>query len=265
MQPRRFRPGDVVDDYCPRERRITDHAIVAMIEDDIKQTRCVVCDSEHAYKQARVPPQRRKKAQAGLFSQVLDALKGPPGTRAGQGDAAEDVVLPTPAGRRRDAAPSAAELATSGNGRGLTMPGVTSTFAGDAEAPGGAPPGDGGPLRSGPPADAGPPGGRGATEPTDRQGDDGSIRRMLIRATLPRPEGQPPASRTVPEFTMRQPGNSRGGHRGGRRRRRAGHHHPGLTGGPGGGFDRGGHLARQGVRGPGAHGGRARHRRGKKR
>ena len=40
MQQRRFRPGDVLDDYCPRERRITDHAIVAMIDDHIKQTRC---------------------------------------------------------------------------------------------------------------------------------------------------------------------------------------------------------------------------------
>ena len=47
MQQRRLRPGDVLDDYCPRERRITDHAIVAMIDDNIKQTRCVACDVEH--------------------------------------------------------------------------------------------------------------------------------------------------------------------------------------------------------------------------
>ena len=33
MQQRRYRPGDVLDDYCPRERRITDHAIVAMIDE----------------------------------------------------------------------------------------------------------------------------------------------------------------------------------------------------------------------------------------
>jgi hypothetical protein len=77
MQQRRFRPGDVLDDYCPRERRITDHAIVAMIEDDIKQTRCVVCDAEHEYKEGKVPPQRRKKPQAALFTQVLDGLQGP--------------------------------------------------------------------------------------------------------------------------------------------------------------------------------------------
>ena len=77
MQQRRFRPGDVLDDYCPRERRITDHAIVAMIDDHIKQTRCVVCDAEHEYKEGKVPPQRRKRPQAALFSQVLDGLQGP--------------------------------------------------------------------------------------------------------------------------------------------------------------------------------------------
>ncbi len=63
MQQRRFRPGDVVDDYCPRERRLTDHAIVAMIDDTIKQTRCVSCDAEHEYKEARVPAPRKKRAR----------------------------------------------------------------------------------------------------------------------------------------------------------------------------------------------------------
>lgn len=77
MQDRRFRPGDVLDDYCPRERRITDHAIVAMIDDDIRRTRCGVCDAEHEYKEAKVPPPRRKTQPPALFTQVLDGLQGP--------------------------------------------------------------------------------------------------------------------------------------------------------------------------------------------
>mgnify|MGYP003297181116 CR=1 FL=1 len=58
MEQRRLRLGDTLDDYCPRERRVTNHAIVAMIEEDIKQTRCTTCDAEHAYKGARVPRRR---------------------------------------------------------------------------------------------------------------------------------------------------------------------------------------------------------------
>ena len=55
MEQRRLRLGDILDDYCPRERRVTNHAVVAMIEEDVKQTRCTTCDAEHAYKGARVP------------------------------------------------------------------------------------------------------------------------------------------------------------------------------------------------------------------
>ena len=64
MQQRRLRLGDILDDYCPRERRITNHVVVAMIEEDVKQTRCTTCDAEHEYKQARVPAPRRKKTGA---------------------------------------------------------------------------------------------------------------------------------------------------------------------------------------------------------
>ena len=75
MQQRQPRLGDIVDDYCPRERRVTNHAVVAMVGDEVKQTRCTTCDAEHEYKQARVPAQRRKKdAQGALYQQVLDGL-----------------------------------------------------------------------------------------------------------------------------------------------------------------------------------------------
>ena len=77
MQDRRYRPGDVLDDYCPRERRITDHAIVAMIEDEIRRTRCGSCDAEHEYKEAKVPSPRRKTQPPALFTQVLEGMNGP--------------------------------------------------------------------------------------------------------------------------------------------------------------------------------------------
>src|SRR5688572_3051350 len=76
MQDRRYRPGDVLDDYCPRERRITDHAIVAMIDDEIRRTRCGSCDAEHEYKEAKVPSTRRKTQPPALFKQVLEGMDG---------------------------------------------------------------------------------------------------------------------------------------------------------------------------------------------
>src|SRR5215218_9931546 len=72
MQQRQPRLGDILDDYCPRERRVTNHAVVAMVGDDVKQTRCTTCDAEHDYKHAKVPRQRKKSdSPAVLYAQVL--------------------------------------------------------------------------------------------------------------------------------------------------------------------------------------------------
>jgi hypothetical protein len=60
MQQRQLRLGDILDDYCTRERRLTNHAVVAMVGNDVKQPRCTTCDTEHEYKHAKVPRQRRK-------------------------------------------------------------------------------------------------------------------------------------------------------------------------------------------------------------
>src|SRR5688572_3241650 len=71
MQQRQLRLGDILDDYCTRERRLTNHAVVAMVGADVKRTRCTTCDTEHEYKHAKVPRQRRKSdSPAALYAQV---------------------------------------------------------------------------------------------------------------------------------------------------------------------------------------------------
>ena len=68
MPQRQVRLGDVLDDYCPRERRLTNHAVVALVGNEIKLTRCTTCDSEHPYKAARVPPRRHTESLTALSS-----------------------------------------------------------------------------------------------------------------------------------------------------------------------------------------------------
>jgi hypothetical protein len=180
MQQRQLRLGDIVDDYCPRERRVTNHAIVAMVEQEVKQTRCTTCDAEHEYKAAKVPPQRKKKeAPAALYKQVLS-----------------DVTKPESPGA----------ILARHNGDPRTEPPAEAVAAP-------APPPD--PPPAAPlPVDAPEPGQR------DDHEEEGPVHRPLIRATLPRPEGQTP-TRPTPEFTFRQmtrpgrfrPANGRGPHR----------------------------------------------------
>ena len=96
MEQRQVRLGDVLDDYCTRERRVTNHAVVALVGNEVKLTRCTTCDTEHPYKAARVPPRRQTKLVAALSSATPDgpapALQGP----NAKSDAAAEAETGTP-------------------------------------------------------------------------------------------------------------------------------------------------------------------------
>jgi hypothetical protein len=76
MQQRQLRLGDILDDYCPRERRLANHTIVAMVGDDIRLTRCTTCDTEHPYKGGKAPRLRKKKTSVeAAYDEVLESVK----------------------------------------------------------------------------------------------------------------------------------------------------------------------------------------------
>ena len=203
MQDRRYRPGDVLDDYCPRERRITDHAIVAMIDDEIRQTRCGICDAEHEYKGGKVPAPRRKTQPPALFTQVLDNLNG---------------SAPKPQ------SPASVPIEASSNADAVGDEPVAAVVPATMMAP---------PL-----AEAQPDPAIAESEnsdPVDEENPDaGGFRRSLIRATFPRPEGQAPTPRAMPEFTIQSLHNRRNNNQrnaGGQNKFRGGRRRPGAAGG----------------------------------
>jgi len=184
MPQRQPRLGDILDDYCTRERRLTNHAVVAMIGDEVKQTRCTTCDAEHEYKHARVPRQRKKTdAPAALYSQVLAG--GPKHvTHQESPDHADHD------GKNGRAAPpesAAQSIAAGDDAAAVDAVGdeePQERFAVSLE------------------------GDEGDGESPSSDGDmpeEGPVHRPLIRATLPRTEGQPPAQRPAPQFTIREP------------------------------------------------------------
>jgi translation initiation factor IF-2 len=200
MQQRQLRLGDILDDYCPRERRVTNHVIVAMIGDDVKQVRCSTCDADHEFKHAKVPRQRRKtETPAALYAQVLatgpkrvtheNASAAEPAPDAV--DASDEEPIDSPPTAPREDAEAAVRHAAEDND--------------DQED-------------------------SGASDESDqdeerRDEEDGPIHRRLIRASLPKIDGAPPPARQMPEFTIRQPAG-----------RPANRFRPrGPRGGPGGG------------------------------
>jgi hypothetical protein len=179
VQQRQLRLGDILDDYCPRERRVTNHAIVAMIGDAVKQVRCTTCDADHDFKHAKVPRQRRKtETPAALYAQVLATgpkrvtHDAPPANAAGDQElAVHDEEPSQPAGPAPEAAAAVATVAAE-----------TDTPAAAADTP----ESDG-------------------TDEDAREEEEGPIHRRLIRASLPKIDGAPPPARAIPEFTIRQP------------------------------------------------------------
>ena len=175
MQQRQLRLGDILDDYCPRERRVTNHAVVAMIGEDVKHVRCTTCDADHEFKHGKVPRQRRKiDTPAALYAQVL--ATGP-----------KRVTHDTPPTQAADAE----ELhAAPDEERGATQAPAIAVAADED------------------PKDPDPPEADAPDEDAadgNRREDEGPAHRRLIRASLPKIDGAPPPTRQIPEFTIRQP------------------------------------------------------------
>lgn len=66
-----LRLGDVIDDYCIKCRRITNHAIVSMMEGEVAKVRCRSCYHDHNYLHEQIPPSKKDLKKAELFGAVL--------------------------------------------------------------------------------------------------------------------------------------------------------------------------------------------------
>lgn len=211
MEQRPLRLGDIVDDYCPRERRLTNHAIVALVEDTIKQTRCTTCDHEHVYKGGKEPKRRKKDQTAVLYSQVLSGLQKP-GVPGGAGEESEPM-----ADEREPTIPAEATEASEGEELSVQPePDAEPIVAASEDEPAAE-----------------------SDEPEPGNSDDiWPMHRRLIRAQLPRTGNEPPPARPLPEFTVRQPG-ARGQRQWGRHSGNGNGHHGGHGQGQGQGRGQG--------------------------
>jgi hypothetical protein len=84
------RLGDVIDDYCVKCRRITNHSIVSLLDGAAAKVRCRTCYSDHDYRHEQIPPSKRDLKKAALFNQVLAGV-APSGDGASE-PAAEDAA-----------------------------------------------------------------------------------------------------------------------------------------------------------------------------
>jgi hypothetical protein len=87
-----LRLGDVIDDYCAKCRRITNHSIVSMLGKEPAKMRCRTCYHEHDYRHAEVPAKKDARKEA-LFKEVLSSIAP---------DAKAQEEPPAKKGRKKD-------------------------------------------------------------------------------------------------------------------------------------------------------------------
>jgi hypothetical protein len=72
-----YRLGDVIDDYCVKCRRITNHSIVSIVADAAAKVRCRTCYHDHDYRHEQAPPSKKDLKKAELFNEVLAGAAAP--------------------------------------------------------------------------------------------------------------------------------------------------------------------------------------------
>jgi hypothetical protein len=69
---RELRLGDIIDDFCVKCRRLTNHAIVSLMNGAAAKVRCRTCYSDHDYRNEIAPPTKKELLkQKELYEAVL--------------------------------------------------------------------------------------------------------------------------------------------------------------------------------------------------
>jgi hypothetical protein len=73
-----YRLGDIIDDFCVKCKRIMNHAVVSVVNEEPAKVRCRTCHSDHDYRHEQAPPPKVDPRKAALFNEVLAKVSGAP-------------------------------------------------------------------------------------------------------------------------------------------------------------------------------------------
>ena len=98
------RLGDIIDDFCIKCKRLTNHQVVSILDSQPAKVRCRTCYSDHDYRNEQAPPPKVDPRKAALFNEVLERANLPvaPADEAAAAAApAESVAVPKPKRARK--------------------------------------------------------------------------------------------------------------------------------------------------------------------
>jgi hypothetical protein len=71
------RLGDIIDDFCVKCKRITNHQVVSMLARDPAKVRCRTCYSDHDYRREQAPPPKVDPRKAAALANAAQAPEAP--------------------------------------------------------------------------------------------------------------------------------------------------------------------------------------------
>jgi len=87
-----LRLGDVIDDYCIKCKRLTNHAIVSIVNDEAAKVRCRSCYHDHNYQHEQIPPSKRDLKKMELLNAVLSKVDPATGAITEELEVSEETV-----------------------------------------------------------------------------------------------------------------------------------------------------------------------------
>jgi len=68
----RSRLGDDIDDYCVKCKRVMNHLVVSLLNDEPAKVRCRTCHGDHDFRHEQAPPPKVDARKAALIQAALD-------------------------------------------------------------------------------------------------------------------------------------------------------------------------------------------------
>jgi cytochrome c553 len=68
----RSRLGDDIDDFCVKCKRVMNHLVVSLLNDEPAKVRCRTCHGDHDFRHEQAPPPKIDARKAALIQQALE-------------------------------------------------------------------------------------------------------------------------------------------------------------------------------------------------
>ena len=100
------RLGDDIDDFCVKCKRVMNHLVVSLLNDEPAKVRCRTCHGDHDFRHEQAPPPKIDARKAALIQQALEKSAAAAANDPAPAEQVDPVIVPEP-----EPEPAPAEIA----------------------------------------------------------------------------------------------------------------------------------------------------------